>query len=957
MKLMLIFLFLLSFKLSALESVIVKNEVTTKALTVCEIKHNKTYIEILNLRDSDHKCLQRAQRNFYRKKLFGAELEKNKPLIFIDSEIGINKDEQIKIGEEDGKLFALAKKEFGLPQFLKKYPHYDGRGVIAGVIDDGVSPHHSGFKNTTTGQRKYIGRFSNSTAYTFALEKNIDQTINFDNTATKPSHIIKFDESKYKHDFNNDGKETKLTFAIIEIGQNTYLCLDQDLDEQYKKSDCQRSFKEFGDFGYWDIKKTVPIIAEIDLSNKILQISEGEWRRDAHGEGVASVFVGHQLFGKYNGVAPGAQLLDYDLSEYAFSSDEKAYTIGKFLKAIAKLAENGAEVINISYSFYFYSTSSQNLMSDALNSLIEDFNIILVFSAGNNGPGLGSMNRSLIYPKKSLVAGAFISKEMDSLVHGATGIDDQGQIIYYSSLGPGADYGMGPTLISPLASITHADARGSARSFSGTSSAAPALAGFAAVLLSAAKQEGLPIKVDAIISAIKLSGDQLENTPYVFQGFGLPKIEQALKNYKSILSGRLPSMALIGSSWLPRRDGVYSRGVVRNLSEVTEREEFRLVLNSQFYLNELNLEDAQNLMMVELEYSHDWITGPGVSWISNGGGAAFSVTADYSMISSNSEELFGEVRVRDMNSKTLLAVFPVTILNKKLFDRALKYQVTLGPEKASRIHFITGANTNGLELNIDLTPYRGERVTYRLYDKFGVRVKSGSLFGGDDLNIDHELSSNSSYQLAFSRYRGNKEISFDVKLKPIKIDLLTTIATLTDNIELKNHSHLSVKGHLGFRSKAEPIATGLVKSTDGIKLSFYYEVSKKGHYSVKLSSPKVIDLSYLSWRCFQKREGSSSEFSNGLFELKEDQEQNITINVDCYIFDLAQGVNFTDSFEYRVTNESTISETWTKIMKIDPLSRAKFTQPAMSISPGEYEAFFESSQGARIPLGDIIFYP
>ena len=202
-----------------------------------------------------------------------------------------------------------------------------------------------------------------------------------------------------------------------------------------------------------------------------------------------------------------------------------------------------------------------------------------------------------------------------------------------------------------------------------------------------------------------------------------------------------------------------------------------------------------------------------------------------------------------------------------------------------------------------------------------------------------------------------KDIGFDVKLKPIKIDLLTTIATLTDNIELKNHSHLSVKGHLGFRSKAEPIAMGLVKSTDGIKLSFYYEVSKKGHYSVKLSSPKVIDLSYLSWRCFQKREGSSSEFSNGLFELKEDQEQNITINVDCYIFDLAQGVNFTDSFEYRVTNESTISETWTKIMKIDPLSRAKFTQPAMSISPGEYEAFFESSQGARIPLGDIIFYP
>ena len=57
---------------------------------------------------------------------------------------------------------------------------------------------------------------------------------------------------------------------------------------------------------------------EYDHSKKIVSFNEGESRGDSHGEGVASVLAGHNIGGKFDGVAPGAQLIDYDLIRNVF---------------------------------------------------------------------------------------------------------------------------------------------------------------------------------------------------------------------------------------------------------------------------------------------------------------------------------------------------------------------------------------------------------------------------------------------------------------------------------------------------------------------------------------------------------------------------------------------------------------------------------------------------------------
>ena len=54
------------------------------------------------------------------------------------------------LNSQKKEAYFLAKKDFNLPSFWKKNPDIDGRGVVVGVIDDGLSPHAQGFKNTAT---------------------------------------------------------------------------------------------------------------------------------------------------------------------------------------------------------------------------------------------------------------------------------------------------------------------------------------------------------------------------------------------------------------------------------------------------------------------------------------------------------------------------------------------------------------------------------------------------------------------------------------------------------------------------------------------------------------------------------------------------------------------------------------------------------------------------------------
>ena len=153
-----------------------------------------------------------------------------------------------------------------MPSFWEKNPHIDGRGVVVGVIDDGLSPHALGFRKTTTGERKVIGHDANSTGLRFQLqpvkldtESNPESDINENNNE---NGVIRswtglIDEEKpllsrpYRfNDLNRNTKKDQIKVWVFEKeNQALKICIDTNMNLEKEKNECFAPFNETGEYG------------------------------------------------------------------------------------------------------------------------------------------------------------------------------------------------------------------------------------------------------------------------------------------------------------------------------------------------------------------------------------------------------------------------------------------------------------------------------------------------------------------------------------------------------------------------------------------------------------------------------------------------------------------------------------------------------------------------------------
>ncbi|MFA7613797.1 MAG: S8 family serine peptidase [Candidatus Caldatribacteriota bacterium] len=822
----------------------------------------------------------------------------------------------------------LARKEFRIEELQKTHPQADGRGVIVGVIDDGISPHQKGFQWTTTGERKLLSKGSNSssTVYPLHLEDNIYQTT-----------IKELRSFKGIIDINRDAqmKDFKATVSL----DGRTVCLDLNLNDLFDENECRGEFDSTGEYFLIPSNPNEVLVAQVDLKNLTLKLFQSEKSGDSHGEGVASVMSGHNMGGikGFDGVAPGSKILDYDLSQASHLATESEYTLGTFLLAIDWLASRGAKVINVSYSLYYTSARTQEFMAQALDDIVKKYNVIVSFSAGNNGPGLGSLNRRLIYPASTLVAGAYVSKELDERVHGVTGLPEEGRIVYYSSLGPGAS-GAGPLMIAPLSNLTYASPDDGLRAFSGTSSASPALAGAATVLVSALLQEGLPYDAVTVIHALKLSGRQIQGEPFIAQGYGLPQLDSALEIYRELIKGKEFTHIDVSVNQ-GNLDGATAHGIFIRRSQ-QHHETYRLNLRGNISRLAPTHTQTELVTPVRVEYSQG-ISGAKESWISSTS-SRIHIDVNSDEVLNGKDEGFGEIRLYSQINNRLLTIIPVTVVNDYKADRNIRKKLQVNSQEGNRIHLHIPNSVKGVKVNARLLKGQRRILNFSTYNPHFIRTRQMAFTSEFILPVDRP----GHYQIALLMAGGtasSAEVEFDIE--PIYFEMESLSVSAKDAvIRFNNNSQALLQGDLLLTRLLDPIYTQVFNNTE----RGYVELEvTPGSYQVEMLATKKYDLSYLRQNCtiLEKNGDQLLPTTSTIYQTKV----NATIIVQCIPFDI--GAKFS-------TKESWLM----KVGPIAPTKRYRFDISSYSkkeinlgeLKSGKYKVEFSSPFSTeRILLGDL----
>ncbi|MEW1722009.1 S8 family serine peptidase [Streptomyces sp. NPDC093109] len=260
------------------------------------------------------------------------------------------------------------------------------------------------------------------------------------------------------------------------------------------------------------VDETHPDLAGAVIGKKTFSDADNSEDHFGHGTHVASIAAGSgaKSGGTYKGVAPGAKILD------AKVTDDRGFgSASSVIAGMQWAADQGAKVANVSLGFP--EDPENDPMKEAVDRLSKETGILFVISAGNSGPDA----RTVTSPGSAEAA----------LTVGAVDRDDS--IAGFSSAGPAVDGSLKPDITAPGVDIVAAKAaRGMMGSpaadgyvsASGTSMAAPHVAGAAAILAQRHPQwPGERIKQALTASATPGAG----LTPYQ-QGTGRADVAKAL---------------------------------------------------------------------------------------------------------------------------------------------------------------------------------------------------------------------------------------------------------------------------------------------------------------------------------------------------------------------------------------------------------------------------------------------
>lgn len=496
-------------------------------------------------------------------------LEKN-PLVEEITRDDIVKAEKLSIRENEGTTIDsegnagtslnVTKQAINAPEFVK-VTHSVGRNQIVAVLDTGIDPGHPDLQKTPGGKQKIIewldftGEGDIPTVYKANRAGNkldLSGTEYYAAGIKSASGISKYgylreiditdNNGKNGYDLNFNGTNNDV-FAVIVVDSskaNVYDTIyvdtnaNRDFTDEEPLKAFARSFNYASFTGSEGKDRLNFVLTEINTDGTKINIS---FDGNDHGTHVAGIIAAH---GNIKGVAPGAQVMALKV----LNAEGKG-SLGTITEAISYAASHGAKIINLSLGIPISESDSDDdggsIPAKLLNKLTEKYGTIFVMAAGNDGPGLGTVNTPG-EADAAISVGAFVTPEMWKNDYGW---DVPGENLwFFSSIGPRRDGAVSPSIVAPGSVVSTVPLRGGKKYFlsEGTSIAAPHVAGAVALLMEVVQRNNLKVSPYVIKRAVELGARPVPGYVSAEQGYGAVNLTMSWAELVSLQENRVVSV-------------------------------------------------------------------------------------------------------------------------------------------------------------------------------------------------------------------------------------------------------------------------------------------------------------------------------------------------------------------------------------------------------------------------------
>ncbi len=437
----------------------------------------------------------------------------------------------------------LSLRPTGVTTFRQAHPTWDGRGVLIGILDSGIDPSVPGLGTTSTGQRKALDLrdFSGEGRIALAEIKPRGDTIEvagrrlggFGRVAALDAGGPWWGGAVYEVTLGGppnadlDGNGTAgdtLAVVVTRASDGWALFADTDGDGSLSNETAVRDYLAGGQtFGWSPAGRTAPLALAANFGESrdrpTLDLFFDTYN---HGTFVAGIAAGNDVYGvrDLDGVAPGAQLLGLKIANNAHGGISTTGSILRALDYAVRFAERRRMPLVLNLSFGVGNEREGRARIDALadSVLAAHPALVLVVSAGNDGPGLSTLgfpaSASRALTVGATVPAAFIPRpgaDAPIAAFSARG----GELAKPDLIAPGVAYSTTPRY----------DTGNEIKE--GTSFSSPHVAGLVAILRSAAVETGRALDARTIRHALMVTARPEGGAPFIEEGTGQPDVDAA----------------------------------------------------------------------------------------------------------------------------------------------------------------------------------------------------------------------------------------------------------------------------------------------------------------------------------------------------------------------------------------------------------------------------------------------